>query len=297
MNNELDVIAQDNNLCGEGPIWDGAGRRLVWNDITSSLVFHFFPDTGKKEVISRGLMVAGITLGQDGTLVFAGSAGLHVWRDGRYKTILTEHDGERLFFNDMIADAAGRIYAGTVYWGADGMEKPGKLYLISPDGTASVADDGIEMANGLAFSPDQRTLYFADTSTRKIFAYDVDAKSGALSRKRVFVEVPKTEGLPDGLTVDREGFVWSAQWYGSQVVRYDPAGQIERRIPMPVQQVSSVAFGGPELSDLYITTAAESWPSSYAPPGYNFEAPNMGGSLYRIRPGVPGLPEHRARFG
>jgi len=296
MKPNIEIIANDNNLCGEGPIWDVAQQRLVWTDISGSLVFHYFPATGKKEIITRGLMVAGIALNRDGALVFAGSTGMHLWRgQDNHKTFLTEHGGETLLFNDMIADAQGRIYAGTVYWGANGMEKPGKLYLVDADGSARVVVDGIEMANGLGFSPDNRTLYHADTSARKIYAYDVDAKSGSLSRKRVFVTVPATEGIPDGLTVDRDGFVWSAQWYGSQVVRYDPDGKVERRIALPVQQVSSVMFGGDEWNELYITSAGEAWPSDYAPPSFDWKRP-MGGSLYRVRLDLQGRPEHQANL-
>ena len=157
-----------------------------------------------------------------------------------------------------------------------------------------VVDEGVEIANGLGLSPDDRTLYFADSARRVIYAYDADPATGDLSRRRVFVQVPRDEGLPDGLTVDREGFVWCAQWYGGQVVRYDPDGKVERRIAMPVRQVSSVIFGGDDLTDLYITTAADPWPSPLAPPGYDFSATNVGGSLYRLRTDIQGRPDHRA---
>jgi D-xylonolactonase len=160
-----------------------------------------------------------------------------------------------------------------------------------------VVDEGIEIANGLGFSPDNRTLYFADSARRVIFAYDVDASSGDLSRRRIFVQVPRDEGLPDGLTVDRKGFVWCAQWYGSQVVRYDPEGRVERRIALPVRQVSSVIFGGDDLSDLYVTTAADPWPSPLAPAGYDASAADQGGSLYRIRLDVQGRSDFPAALG
>ena len=103
------------------------------------------------------------------------------------------------------------------------------------------------------------------------------------------------EGLPDGLTVDAEGIIWSAQWYGSEVLRYDADGKVERRLRLPVQQVSSVMFGGPDLTDLYITSAGEAWPSQYAPPSFNPAGP-MGGSLYRVRLEISGRREHRTHF-
>lgn len=294
MADTLEVVAQDNNRCGESPIWDAERQRLLWTDIESGLVYQLIPATGEKTVISRGLMVAGIALNRTGELVFAGAEGLHLWRgQDDYRTLFSEHQGEALFFNDLIADPRGRIYGGTVYWGPDGMEKPGKLYLFDRE-TVQVVEEGLQLANGLGFSPDNRTLYFADSAARVIYAYDVHPESGALSNRRTFARVHAEEGLPDGLTVDAEGYVWSAQWYGAQVVRYDPDGAVERRIRMPVTQVSSVGFGGEELTDLYITTAGESWPSHTAPPGYDFDAPNIGGSLYRLRTGTQGKPEHLA---
>ncbi len=193
----------------------------------------------------------------------------------------------------MIADARGRIYAGTIHWGPDGMQQTGRLYRIERDGSPHVVDEGIALSNGLGFSPDDRTLYYADSVARKIYAYDVDSESGDLSNRRTFVRVPDNEGIPDGLTVDAAGFVWSAQWYGGRVVRYDPDGAIERTLDLPVKQVSNVAFGGPELTDLYITTAGEYWPSPVEPAGFD-RGTAMGGALYRVRTDIQGKQEHLA---
>src|SRR5688500_14400593 len=229
-------------------------------------------------------MIAGEALNSDGRLVVCGAAGLHLWSgQDDFVTIINEHDGEPLAFNDMIADPTGGIYAGTIYWDANGMTRPGKLYHVAPDLTVRVVDDNMQLANGLAFSPDDRTLYFADSAARTIYAYDVTPGDPTLRGKRVFVRVGDDEGIPDGLTVDADGIVYSAQWYGGQVVCYDAGGRVERRIRLPVTQVSSVAFGGADLRDLYITTAADPWPSALAPPGYDFDARNSGGGLYRIK--------------
>jgi sugar lactone lactonase YvrE len=297
MLHRIDTIAADHNRCGEAPIWDPRTQRLLWTDISSDLIFDFSPATSVKRTISPGLNVAGIALTPTDALILAGATGLHLWHGpNNYRTLATQCDGETFNLNDIIADPAGRVYAGALYWGAAGMEKLGKLYLFDTDGSVRVVDDGIELANGLGFSPDDRQLYFADSTARNIYVYDVNPSTGDLSHKRVFVHVPADEGIPDGLTVDRDGFIWSAQWYGGQIVRYDPTGQVERRIPMPVRQVSSLAFGGPDLTDLYITTAGEAWESAYAPPGYDFQAPNTGGALYRLRQDIPGRPEHQARI-
>jgi sugar lactone lactonase YvrE len=294
---DLEIVARDENLCGEGPIWDAARRRLIWTDISSNLVYALVPASGEKRIISRDLMVSGIALNRTGDLVFIGSDGLFLWREnGLNRPLLADPTDQPLCFNDFIADLKGRLYAGTYYWGPAGMQKHGSLYLIEPTGAMRCMDEGIELSNGLGFSPGNRLLYYADSAARAIYAYDVDAETGALSCRRVFVRVPAEEGIPDGLTVDSDGYIWCALWYGAQVVRYDPDGAVERRIDLPVKQVSSVALGGDDLTDLFITTAGESWPSDLAPPGYDFRNSNMGGSLYRIRVETPGKPEHQANF-
>lgn len=295
MQYEVEVLAPDGNKCGEAPTWEPDAGCIVWTDNASDLVYRLDPRSRAKSIISRGLSVNGIALNRPGEFVFAGATGIHVWRGpGQVRTIATEHDGETLVFNDIIAAPGGRVYGGTQYWGAEGMIRTGKLYRFDPDGSVHVMDEGIQASNGLGFSPDDRTLYYADTTARKIYAYDVGASDGSLSRRRVFVDVPAEDGIPDGLTVDTQGCVWCAMWYGGQIVRYDPEGGVERRIRMPVAQVSSVLFGGADYTDLFVTSAGQLWKGPFAPPGFDFNAPNVGGSLYRIRMDVQGRPEHRA---
>ena len=157
-------------------------------------------------------------------------------------------------------------------------------------------DEGIHLANGLGFSPDGKILYFTDSVARTIYAYEYDANSGTTRRRRVFVQVPATSGLPDGLTVDSEGYVWSAEWYGQCVTRYDPDGRIERRIEMPAKQTSSVAFGGVDLTDIFITSASRSEPMPVMPPSYDPNSGYFGGALYHINLGIPGRAEHSANI-
>ena len=249
------------------------------------------------ELNLQGLNAAGNAFNETGELVFAGTTGLNLWREsGGYHALLTEHNGETLNFNDILADPKGRLYAGTWFWGAQEYEKLGKLYLIDVDGSAAIQDEGIELSNGLGLSPDEKTLYYADSTARKIYAYTVDQASGMLSNRRVFVDVPLTEGIPDGLTVDAQGFVWSAQWYGSQIVRYDPDGKVERVIKVPASQVTCMAFGGPDWNELYITTASDDWPTHYAPPGYDSSKLHIGGELYRLKLDIQGKPEYKTKF-
>ncbi len=266
--------------------------------MNASSVFSYDRKSGKVETLNNNnLNAAGMAFNASAELVFAGSGGLHLWRQpGEYRTLLTHHNAELLNFNDILAGPNGRLYAGTWYWGAQEYEKLGKLYLIEPDGSITIQDEGIELSNGLGLSPDDEVLYYADSTARKIYIYDVNASSGALSNRRVFVDVPTNEGMPDGLTVDAQGFVWSAQWYGSQIVRYDPDGKVERRIKIPAAQVTCMAFGGPDWNELYITTANEDWQTRYAPPGYDSSRIHLGGELYRLKLDVQGKPEYKTKF-
>jgi D-xylonolactonase len=210
------------------------------------------------------------------------------------KLIAGEVDGSKLQVNDCIADPAGRLYAGTCFYDPSTEYELGKLVRVDTNGNTSIVDDGIQMANGLGFSPDLSTLYFTDSGLRRIYAYDYKVTTGEVSNRRIVVQVPNTEGLPDGMTVDSEGFIWSAQWYGSAVVRYDPDGAVERRIDTPAKQTSAIAFGGDDLTDIFITSAGKSGALPIMPPGYDPQTGYIGGRLYQLNLGINGKPEHRA---
>ena len=296
MKYRIETIAQDNNLCGEAPTWLADSRCLLWVDLGNSLVYRLATADLTKKIISRDLMVAGIALNSDGRFVFAGATGLYLWGDqDNHQQIISEHDGEKLFFNDILADASGRLYGGTKYQYPDGIEKCGKLYLIDTDGSVKIVEEGVKLSNGLDLSPKADVLYFTDTLERVIYAYDVKSDSGALSNRRIFAKIPDDEGLPDGLVVDNSGYIWSAQYFGGQIVRYDPDGKIQTKIPMPVTQITSLCFGGDELTDLYVTTAGEIGPTQYAPAGFDSNAPR-GGSLYRIHTDVAGKNNFKTNF-
>ncbi len=289
-----ELVVDGGDRCGEGPIWDFRARRLLLTDIPADVVYVW--RDGKKNVVHRGTNVSTMALARDGGLVFGGAGGLWKWtaKDG-CKSILAEHEGEALAINDMIVDPRGRIYAGTVYWGANGREKYGKIYLIDSSGVR-IVEEGVELANGMGFTRDGRTFYFADSALRRIYSYRVDERSGKLSGRQVLAQLKSEDGLPDGLTVDAEDHVWSAFWYGSKVLRFDPQGKVQQVISVPAIQTSSMAFGGPELDELYITTAAEAWPSDLAPEAYSAEAKGQGGGLYRLKAGVRGKAEYLAEF-
>ena len=294
---ELKVIADYGDLCGEGPLWDYRHQQLYWTDITGRKFYCF--DWAKREhrLVNEGWEVAGFAFNAPGGFVVANSAGVWLW-DGASepRLVAAEADGGKCQLNDCIADAAGRLLAGSNFYDP-GKEYPlGKLFSVASDGKVLVLDEGFLLSNGLGFSPDGKTLYFTDSAARIIYAYDYDVATGTPSHRRVFVKVPATSGLPDGLTVDAEGFVWSAEWYGSCLVRYDADGKVERRIATPAKQTSSLAFGGADLTDIFITSAAKSEPMPIMPPGYDPNAGYFGGVLYHLNLGIAGRQEHFANI-
>jgi len=293
---DLEIIAEGDSL-GEAPFWDVAQQRLIWSDVYASTVYAYDPAKREKSVLRSGDMVFGLVPHQEGGFIVTGAAGMQYARDGEaVRTILSEFDGSALFLNDCIADSKGRVYAGTVYWGPNGLVKRGHLFLVDLDGTARIVDSGSGMSNGLGFSPDNKTLYFTDSYDHVIYAYDVDSDSGSLSNKRTFVKIDRNEGLPDGMTVDAEGNVWSAIWFGSKVACFDPDGKRKTAVELPIRQVASVMFGGKDLDEMYITSSSVPFKSvEMAPEGYDFEVTNVGGAVYRARPGVRGRLENLAK--
>lgn len=157
---------------------------------------------------------------------------------------------------DCIADARGRVISGSQFFNPHGPYELGKLFLFDTDGSTRILDEGLHLSNGLAWSPAGDTLYLADSIARRIYGYAYDLDSGFVSNRKTLIQLVIEEGMPDGLTTDAEGFLWSAQWYGGCVVRYDPDGKEERRIHLPAKQTSSIAFGGADLTDLFVTSAA-----------------------------------------
>jgi sugar lactone lactonase YvrE len=292
---QVTIVADYQNLCGEGPVWNPDEGTLEWTDCVGLKLFRLDWPSGRHSILRHDLAANGFRRNRQGGYVITNNEGIWLWSgDGALAAIATEVDGFRCQMNDCVADARGRLLAGSYFYNPGAEYELGKLMSIHTDGTASVLDDGFHLANGLGFSPDQRTLYFADSAARRIYAYDYEVRTGTVRNRRLLVQVPDTEGIPDGITVDAGGFVWSAQWYGSCVVRYDPDGKVERRVPVPAKQTSSLAFGGPELKDIFITSAAQSEAMPIMPPGYDPKSGCFGGALYHLNLGIAGLPQHLA---
>lgn len=280
---EVELLLDCRNTLGEGPMWSVAEGALYWVDITGESVHRLDPAGGRHEQYAVGQPVGAILLRESGGFVLALKNGLYTWQPGETPQLIVDPEADKPAnrFNDAAVDRQGRLWAGTM---EDGREAVGALYRLNPDRSLHVIETGVFVSNGLGWSPDNRTMYFCDSGRRSIRAWDFDPQSGAVSNERPYVTAVEGEGAPDGLTVDSEGCVWSARWGGWKVVRHDPQGQIIDEIPLPVSCVSSVMFGGPDLDELYITTART---DMLEHGGEQTHA----GSLFRARPGVTGLPE------
>jgi D-xylonolactonase len=294
---ELSIVADYKDRCGEGPIWDVDHNRLYWTDCLGLRFYRYDWSSKKHEIVTEGFEIKGYALNQNGGFVVSNTTGIWSWDgSGAPELICDQVDGFKCQANDCIADPAGRLLAGLFYYDPSKNYPLGKLISVDTDGTAHIIDEGFHLANGLGFSPNKKTLYFTDSVARCIFAYDYDAATGTAKNRRIFVKVPSTSGIPDGLTVDAQGFVWSAEWYGSCVVRYDPDGVIERRIRTPAKQTSSLAFGGPDLSEIFITSAGESAVLPVMPSGYDPLSGYFGGALYSISLDIQGKAEFFANI-
>ena len=270
---------------GEGPLWDPEAGALYFVDIESNCYYRFEPGSGRLDRFDVGVPVGVMGLRQRGGLVLATRDGFGFWDPaaGRLTPIADpEADKPQARFNDGAVDDRGRFWAGTM-----GDEDRNSLYRLDADLTVHTMETGLGTCNGIKWSPDGKTMYLANTPHQVIYAYDFDLDSGGLSQRRVFVDSTAEPCFPDGLAVDSEGFVWSARWGGGKVTRYDPAGRVEREIMLPVEQVTSCTFGGPDLDELYITTAHTGLDDEQ-----RAKQP-LAGDLFRVRVGIKGMPPAR----
>lgn len=272
---------------GEGPGWDAERKRLLWVNIPRGEVHAYSPESGKDEVlVSAGGPVGAAVSTKSGGLVLAMQDGFYRWEPGEAKPrriAAVEADQPDNRFNDGKCDAAGRFWAGTM--STKGKAGAGAFYCLEPDGSVRKVFDGVSISNGIGWSPDNRVMYYIDSPTLEVVAFDFDLAAGALSNRRTAVRIPDGEGVPDGMCVDAEGMIWVAQWGGYKVSRWNPqTGEKLGEISVPEPQSSACAFGGEGLDELYITSARGG-----VDEGLLSQYPHAGG-LYRIKPGVKGLP-------
>ncbi|MGN6489930.1 MAG: SMP-30/gluconolactonase/LRE family protein [Devosia sp.] len=290
---EVSTAVTCRNQLGEGSYWDARRGLLWWLDVPlPSKLFSLDPAIGVVKSYDMPEMITSVRARKDGTgLIVACHSGIssfdfatgkltHVLRPEPQKPYNRSNDGG--------TDARGRFWFGTMQNNIqpnggpiDLVEGAGTLYRLDPDMTLTPFETGIWVANTVCWSPDNRTMYFCDTASGIISAYDFDLDDGVISNKRPFAKFDR--GVPDGSCVDAEGCLWNARWDGGCVVRFNPHGEVDTVIDLPVTKVTSCAFAGPDLADLYITTAA------YGMSDADFAAAPESGNLFVCRPGAKGL--------
>lgn len=252
---DIRCVLPGEDFLGEGPFWSQADQRLHWVDILAPRVITGNPETGERSFLPMSELVGVAIPKASGGFVCATETGIKSLSPDGVLTTLADPEAERPDnrFNDGKCDAKGRLWVGSLAINTE----PGRgaLWRVDADGAVTRMEDRIHISNGLGWSPDNRTFYFTDSGKRTIYAYDFDLEGGEIGNRRDFAEIAAHDGVPDGLTVDAEGFVWTVLWDGWSVQRFDPDGRPERKITLPVPRPTSCTFGGKDMTTLFVTTA------------------------------------------
>lgn len=277
-----EVIANLHCDTGECPIWDPAHECLYWTDIPAGRLYRLEYRSRKISTVYEGPPVGAFTQEADGTLMlFRVHDIARLYSDGRVKPVIEIPPDGADRFNDVIADPEGRVFAGRLAK----EESNGGLYRIDTDGSVHQVFTGCAMPNGMGFSPDLTTFYFTCSTSRTIFRFRYERATGQLSDRQVLYEADEKEGIPDGLTVDEDGNIWSARFDGSAIVKLSPDGSVLEKISLPVAQVTSMAFGGLEMETLFVTTA-----------GGDSKKETDDGAVYALAPQTRGRLEFRSKL-
>jgi len=234
---------------GEGPLWHPLEKKLYWLDIPEGIIYRYDPETGMVEEVYRGGIVGGYTIQEDGSLLLFMEEGLvKLWKNNKLITLIEEVPalkGTR--FNDVIADPTGRVFCGTM------PDKRGEAYLyrLDIDGTLTLILNKVGLSNGMGFTPDKKQMYFTDSKKGEIYVFDYNVKDGSLSNHRLFLKVEEEGIEPDGLTVDVEGYVWSARWNGSCIKRFTPDGKEDLEVFFPARKITCITFAGKDYRYIY----------------------------------------------
>ncbi|RDE09674.1 SMP-30/gluconolactonase/LRE family protein [Pelagibacterium lacus] len=283
----IEMVADSKNRVGEVPVWSPRDRKVWWIDVRQPRIQSYDPDTGAFETFLTGGNVLGsYAIREQGGFMLAQEDGLYAFDAATgERTLLVDPEADfpdhRL--NDGRCDRKGRFWLGSM--NDKQRTDDGSFYSVGPDLAIAKWFDGINIPNGVCFSPDDKVMYFADTPKKMIWAFDFDIEEGRISNRRVFADLKDAPGRPDGSTVDAEGFVWNAEFAGRRIVRYTPDGRVDRVIDMPVTNITCLGFGGDNLDQLYITTAWQGLSDEQR------AAEPLAGALFRTEVGVRGLPE------
>ena len=287
---KVERVSEEFDVLGESALWCGREGVLYWVDIRAPALRRLEPQTGDITTWMLPDLCGAVVQAGDDRLLLAMRSGVFTF-DTRSQALTPlvapepESSGNRL--NDSKCDRRGRLWTGSMR--DFGLVTTGSLYRIDADLTCTRVLSEITVPNALSWSPDDRTMYFADTPDGRLRAYDFDPEQGSLGAMRVLLDAGVVPGRPGGATVDADGCVWSARYEGGCVARITPQGRVDRIIAVPNSRVTSCAFGGPDLRTLYITTARQKLSAD------ELRAQPLAGSLFAVRVETCGLPE--PRFG
>lgn len=289
MNHQAELVLDAKAELGEGALWDAPSQRLLWIDIVRGEVHRFDPVTRRDQSVTLGQMVGTVVTRAKGGLMVAMQDGFaSLDPDSGDLTVIASPEAHipANRFNDGKCDPAGRFWAGTMRLTGDPWkEDAGSLYSLDADGRATARLGNVYISNGIVWTADAKTMYYVDTVLPRVDAFDYDNTTGAISNRRTVVQIPDGFGFPDGMTIDADDNLWIAMWGGWKVLGYNPrTGEAIGAIELPAAQVTSCAFGGPNLDELYITSA---WT------GLSDEdraKQPLAGGLFVARPGVKGVP-------
>lgn len=286
---QIKAIVDCQTILGEGPLWDVRQQKLYWIDSYGAKIFRADEDGSFVESWDVPQKIGSLALRENGGAILSLADGFYLFDFETGKTELIEkvrHKADTVRMNDGKVDQRGRFVSGSIE--ITETSASAELYSVGTDRKVTMIDDQIVVSNGPCWSPDGKIFYFADSRSRAIWAYDYDLATGNVANKREFCRFGPEDGLPDGATVDAEGYVWSAGVYKSKIHRFAPDGSTALVIDMPVVCVTSVMFGGANLDRLYVTSMKT------APVPDVEETSPLAGSLFVIDGlGVRGVPEYR----
>ncbi len=278
-------------VLGEGPYWVPEDDCLLWVDVDRGQLHRSYFPSAETATMDLGAVSAAFPAVGGGILTAGGSQlalRLPAERGGQWTTrVVAEVPArEGIRFNDAAVDPAGRVWVGSMH--VREAEPLGELYRLDAGGVLTTVVKGVTVSNGIGWSPDGARMYYADSPVRRIDVFDYDPATGEAAARRVFSDLSAFDGVPDGLTVDADGFVWVAMWGGGVLRRFAPDGTQDAVLQVPVSQPTSCAFGGPGMGDLYLTSASTGLTAA------ELKSQPLAGRLLRLQPGPVGLPSTTA---
>lgn len=278
----MKIAANLDCLLAENPLWDANTRSVYWTDIPAGKIHQLPLDSGVPREIYHGPLVGGFTQQKNGDLLLFREKDIALLKanNGAESLRIFQDEGSARF-NDVIADPAGRVFAGTI----GKTKQSGGLFRVNLDATYEKLYEGTGCSNGMGFSPDLKRFYWTCSTTRRIYEFDYDEGSGRLGSRRLFYEATPDEGIPDGLAIDASGQVWSARWGGSCIRKHAGDGSVLQTFMFPVKNITSLCFGGDNLDELFVTSAKE--PGEESPEaGALFHLPVEAKGMKRFRSNI-----------